>query len=381
MLDAGSTGSRIHVYDFDYKPNGEVVLVNEVFQELKPGLSSFSDDPRAAATSLRPLMDAAVKAIPDAAAPCTPVELKATAGLRLVGAEKSAKILEAVEHLFRQYNFFVPQENAAIVMDGRDEGPFAWATVNFLLGTITPDAAKHVRTAATIDMGGASTQIVFQPESAVESPVMDDRYTLRLFGRSNRLYQHSHLGYGLKEAGKAMMKRFGASHSFPCFPHDYQDKIVGGDSDGQVISNREGTQSFTECLAVARSILQKDAACAKTPCSFNGVWQPSLARDFRGPIYAFSYFYDRMETWLPETGVVTLARFREVGERICSSRDASDTEFGQHNKGTMCLDFAYLYCILSTGFDLPDAAELHIMKKINGIETAWSLGAMLAVLK
>ena len=381
MLDAGSTGSRIHVYDLDYKPSGAVVLSHEVFEELKPGLSSFKDDPKAAADSLRPLMSAAVRTVPESEMACTPIELKATAGLRLVGHEKSAAILQAVLDLFREYKFLVAGPSAAIVMDGKDEGPFAWATVNFLLSTITPDASQGTRTAAVIDMGGASTQIVFQPDRGIDSRAADHEYRLNLFGRTSRVYQHSHLGYGLKEAGKAMMRRAGPSNSFPCFPKTYSAKISGGEHDGEDISNTAGTQSFDECRKVAEDIMHKDAACTKAPCSFNGVWQPSLTKEFSGPIYAFSYYYDRLEAWLPENGIVTLSRFAEVGSRLCASADESDAEFGAHNKGTMCMDFAYLYALLRVGYDLPDATELHVKKKINGIETAWALGAMLAVMK
>ena len=47
VLDAGSTGTRIHVYKFRASTdndNGDTfVLKNEVFKERKPGLSSFAD--------------------------------------------------------------------------------------------------------------------------------------------------------------------------------------------------------------------------------------------------------------------------------------------------------------------------------------------------
>ena len=43
VFDAGSTGSRIHVYKFTRK-NGHLELLFELFEQIKPGLSSFADD-------------------------------------------------------------------------------------------------------------------------------------------------------------------------------------------------------------------------------------------------------------------------------------------------------------------------------------------------
>ncbi|KAJ1995936.1 Guanosine-diphosphatase, partial [Coemansia thaxteri] len=60
MVDAGSTGSRIHVYKFNYcKEHPE--LEDEIFEQVKPGLSSFENDAGAAAHSLDSLMEAAMK--------------------------------------------------------------------------------------------------------------------------------------------------------------------------------------------------------------------------------------------------------------------------------------------------------------------------------
>lgn len=64
MLDAGSTGSRIHVYKFIQDAKGRIDVVSEVFVQVKPGLSSFATDPAGAARSLDPLMDAALEAVP-----------------------------------------------------------------------------------------------------------------------------------------------------------------------------------------------------------------------------------------------------------------------------------------------------------------------------
>ena len=66
MIDAGSTGSRVHVYEFSADEHGSVRLLWEHFQQLKPGLSSFANQPEAAANSLEPLLLAALRRVPAA---------------------------------------------------------------------------------------------------------------------------------------------------------------------------------------------------------------------------------------------------------------------------------------------------------------------------
>lgn len=129
MIDAGSTGSRIHVYRFN-NCGSTPELEQEIFEQTEKktggsGLSSYKDDADGAARSLDPLMDVAVKNVPDEYKTCTPVSVKATAGLRMVGAESSQKILEAVRsRLESVYPFpVVSREKGGVeIMDGSDEG-------------------------------------------------------------------------------------------------------------------------------------------------------------------------------------------------------------------------------------------------------------------
>jgi len=379
MFDAGSTGSRVHAYEFNYHANGHVELIDELFEQVKPGLSSYKDSPADAAESLRGLLNAAVKRIPASAHKCTPIQLKATAGLRLLGKERADAILDAVYTLFRQYPFVVTSRDSVIVMDGKDEGPFAWMTVNFLLKSLNTN--PDTKTAAIIDMGGASTQIVFRPddESVMDSVAAERTFNVATEGYNTRIYTHSHLGYGLKQAAKRMMQAArddGEENAFACFPKGTSEKI-----DGVAVANTDGApQSFEKCHAIAERILNKKKACPTTSCSFNGVPQPALLSSFTGSVYAFSYFFDRMEAFLgPEGGVSSVGELRQMAENVCGG--STEAKYADHNKGTMCMDLSYLYAILKSGYDMPDDTKLHIRKKINGIETAWTLGAMMAAMK
>jgi guanosine-diphosphatase len=138
--------------------------------QVKPGLSSFPDDPVAAASSLKPLIDRALAEVPSHLHSCTPIALKATAGLRLLGDVKSSLILDAVRLQLFKTGFPIADlkdNDGVAVMDGRDEGVFAWITVNYLTQRIGGD---RLSTSAIMDLGGGSTQIVFEPVDGAAVP-------------------------------------------------------------------------------------------------------------------------------------------------------------------------------------------------------------------
>jgi len=121
-IDAGSTGSRIHVYKF-HNCQAMPSLEYETFKMINPGLSAFARDPTAAAASLDSLLDEAKRVVPEEMWNCSPVEVKATAGLRLLGAKESEAILDEVRNrLETNYPFVVGNERSVEIMDGKDEG-------------------------------------------------------------------------------------------------------------------------------------------------------------------------------------------------------------------------------------------------------------------
>ena len=412
MIDAGSTGSRIHVYKFNNcGPTPE--LEHEEFKmtekkEGGSGLSSYKSDAEGAAKSLDVLMDVAVKTVPESYQSCSPVAVKATAGLRMLGKEMSEKILAAVRHrLETVYPFPVVAENGVQIMDGKDEGVYAWITTNYLLGKIGgPDKSP---TAAVFDLGGGSTQIVFEPTFKTPSGGMperlaegDHKYSLSFGGRDFELYQHSHLNYGLMEARKAIhkvvvqAKRDATAKSDPSWhskaiPNpclaagtSREIKLKLDDSGDEVNFRMVGPTdgSPAQCRGLAEKILRKDAPCQLAPCSFGGVHQPSLSKTFaREDIYIFSYFYDRTSPLgMPES--FTLAELRDVTAKVCEGKEGW-TNFGGV-KGAMeeledrpewCLDLNFMVALLHTGYEMPSNREVRIAKKIKGNELGWCLGA------
>lgn len=422
MIDAGSTGSRIHVYRFNNcGPTPELEKEDFKMTEKNPngsGLSSYKGDPEAAAKSLDVLMKVALDSVPEKLQGCSPIAVKATAGLRKLGPEMSKAILAAVRsHLEKDYPFpVVDDEHGGVeVMEGTDEGVYAWITTNYLLGKIGgPDKTP---TAAVFDLGGGSTQIVFQP-TFPDSPSGgmpeqmqdgDHKYALSFGGREFTLYQHSYLGYGLMEARNNMHRTIvqnlyennPGSRAFldrpisnPCLTPGSSREVkvaLGPDHPlGESVTvNMTGpaTGSATQCRFLAEKTLKKDAECKIAPCAFNGVHQPSLEKTFaREDVYLFSYFYDRTEV-LGMPDQFTIRELMDTAAKVCDGGEAwsafeSVSGAIEELKGRPehCLDLNFMAALLHSGYEMPIDREVKIAKKIKGNELGWCLGASLPLL-
>ncbi|KAL2191070.1 nucleoside phosphatase GDA1/CD39 [Thermothelomyces heterothallicus CBS 203.75] len=424
MIDAGSTGSRIHVYKFNNcgaapELEGEILFKQtEKIEGKSSGLSAYKDDPEAAAKSLDPLLDAALKVIPDKLKACSPIAVKATAGLRLVGPERSDKILAAVRRrLETNYPFpVVSQEQGGVsIMEGSDEGVYAWVTVNYLLGKIGgPDRSE---TAAVFDLGGGSTQIVFQPSfEGLASGGMPDKlaegdhkYDLDFGGQRFTLYQHSHLGYGLMSAREAIHARLVQDlHEAnkpdtawtkqpvinPCLAAGTSKTVTVKLADNHPLGatielnmTAPSTAAPAQCRSLAERILRKNAECELAPCSFNGVHQPSIAKTFsREDIYLLSYFYDRTQPLgMPES--FTLRELADLARSVCGGEPAWDVFASVpgaldelRDRPEHCLDLNFMLALTHTGYEMPLDREVRIAKKIKDKELGWCLGASLPLL-
>jgi guanosine-diphosphatase len=389
MLDAGSTGSRIHIYKFN-NCGPSPAYEYEVFKQTEPGngLSSFAGHPTAAAESLNPLLDEALRVVPNSLHKCTPVAVKATAGLRLLPGAQSADILDAVtSHLRSAYPFALPDKAADVVaiMDGSDEGVFAWVTANYLLGSIRPDStpgAADSHTVAVLDLGGASTQIVFAPVTGAPLYPGEHKYDLEFGGSTRVLYQHSYLGYGLMRA-RASVHRvvdfMAALHemppsaagtvSNPCLARGTQ-RVIELAAEGGALKNvtMDGGDvgGFGACQRIVDLVLAKDAVCAVRPCAFGGVYQPALSEAFpasTGRVLLLSYFYDRVAPLVPppEDGMqlaTTVDAIEDLARTVCMGRDQWLKKWGTQAKlmkelegrPEWCLDLTFMHRLLRTGW-------------------------------
>ncbi|XP_036287606.1 ectonucleoside triphosphate diphosphohydrolase 5 isoform X2 [Pipistrellus kuhlii] len=337
MFDAGSTGTRIHVYTFVQKIAGQLpVLEGEIFESVKPGLSAFVDQPKQGAETVQELLEVAKDSIPRSHWKRTPVVLKATAGLRLLPEQKAQALLFEVKEIFEKSPFLVPVDSVSI-MDGSHEGILAWITVNFLTGQLHGYSQETV---GILDLGGASTQITFLPQfqKTLEQTPRGYLTSFEMFNRTYRLYTHSYLGFGLKAARLATL---GALET-------------------------EGEVGFKPCYAEVLRVVQ------------GKLHQPDEIQ--RSSFYAFSYYYDRaVDTHMidyEKGGILKVEDFERKAKEVCDNLEnfTSGSPF-------LCMDLSYITALLKDGFGFADSTVLQLTKKVNNIETGWALGATFHLLQ
>lgn len=377
MVDAGSTGSRVHAYKFT-GPANRVVLESELFEQLKPGLSSFKDDPAAAAQSIVPLLDHALAIIPEELRAATPVNIKATAGLRMLGEADAENILTSCRQLLTKYPMHFDTGNGGVeIMDGLSEAYFAWVTVNYLMNRLSLPPSK---TAVMLDLGGGSTQIALSvPMGKGNLNHASDLISKSVMGEDHKMFLHSYLGYGLMAGrdgilstadrstkGKCACVPPGATASFSYGSNSWAAEGVAG-------------SSAASCRAVAQQYLRQ-------PGGFDLESQPTPQPG--QPVFAMSYYFDvATDVGLIQKGAqeATLAPqdFAGRAELICGKSSDGVRQLYPSLEGDrpdfLCMDLSFITALLLDGFKLEPGATLNLAKtiKFNGerVETQWTLGA------
>ncbi|KAG0599291.1 hypothetical protein M758_12G140900 [Ceratodon purpureus] len=392
IFDAGSTGSRVHVYAFDKDlqlvklDSGEL----EVLVRKKPGLSSYALNPKAGAESLQSLLKVALEAVPADQQSTTPVLLGATAGLRLLPGNQSHNLLNEVDILLQNSAFKFKSEWVSII-DGTQEGSYQWVTVNYLLNHL---GKVYDQTVGTVDLGGGSVQMAYalsdEDSSKAPEPKDGEQAYIRkmnLMGVSYNLYVHSYLNYGLLAARAEVLKRVGESETCPCLGKGYEGSYIYGGQSFNATASPDGGD-YGKCNDLVVEALNADAACESIQCTFGGVWSGGGGDGIKSLVVA-SYFFDRAL----DAGIIKDAEaleaevkpsdYEDAAKKICSlSVGELATEYPHVEQDTrefLCMDLTYEYTLLTTGFQVDPSTTFNLVRKVeysgSHVETSWPLGA------
>lgn len=377
MMDAGTTGTRAHIYRWPECPLGDVPIIDTSLSALKvyrvePGLSSISISE--IPSYINNFINWASNNIPAQKISQTPIFLKATAGLRILPEDEQKERIGKVRETLNESQFKFSDESWASVISGEDEGVFGWISTNFATGTLF-DALSKPRTGA-LDMGGTSIQITFYPKDEV---IKEGAYNVVMPGVNYTLYTHSFLGLGINAFIGRIENRVISNATdveevyFPCYPSGYSKEKEN--------TTLKGTGNVTECRDIIRSELNIGAQCNHSTCSLNGTYQPSL--DGNDTFYATgSYPYigsffglsDVLESSPEDLEKETLEYCALTWEEIIGKYPSEDDE----SLSLYCFEGIYDTVLLTEGYGFNYTQKRIVFSDyVDEIPLGWPLGAMI----
>ncbi|XP_049555977.1 ectonucleoside triphosphate diphosphohydrolase 6 isoform X3 [Orcinus orca] len=288
MFDAGSTGTRVHVFQFSRQPGETPTLTHETFKALKPGLSAYADD------------------------------------------------VDKVKEVFEASPFLVGDDCVSI-MNGTDEGVSAWITVNFLTGSLKTPGRSNV---GMLDLGGGSTQITFLPrfEGTLQTSPPGFLTSLQMFNRTYRLYSYSYLGLGLMSARLAVLggkegkpAEDGAELVSPCLSPGFRGEWEHAEVTYRVSGQEAAGSLYQLCARRVSEILR------------NKVHRTEEVKDV--DFYAFSYYYDLAANVglidAEKGGSLVVGDFETAAKYVCRTAETQPPR-----SPFLCLDLTYVSSLL-----------------------------------
>ncbi|MEE8171614.1 MAG: hypothetical protein V3T62_01645, partial [Alphaproteobacteria bacterium] len=210
LIDAGSSGSRIHLYQWQPEDDAPIPLIDEVTLEgdcdkTEPGLvEPLGDDdacrqPSDVGELLKPLINCARSELDDRIEDPKeiPLYLMATAGMRLCESDDEPRHDEIMEQV-RAYLEGAPFDfRDASTIDAREEALYAWVAANYQ--NLSLRTKTENGTIGILELGGASGQIAFVPQN----PKPEDTEVVHIAGSKYKVYARGYDGVGRTEIMKA----------------------------------------------------------------------------------------------------------------------------------------------------------------------------------
>jgi Golgi apyrase len=407
--------------------------------KIKPGVSTFGERPGDVGPEhLQELLDHALSYVPEDQVTDTPLFLMATAGVRLLEPiQQSALLSEICSYAQQHTRFSLPDCDLHIqVIPGETEGLYGWIAANYLLGGFdSPEQHAHGKghhTYGFLDMGGASAQIAFAPNTTESEKHSNDLKLLRmrtLDGQSSeyRVFTTTWLGFGVNQARERYVEALmDATYTHeakelldPCLPSGLKTTLKGEEIDEGTDVGREpvlmGTGHFDECVRQTYPLLDKDAPCADQPCLLHGQHVPAIDFDVNHFVGVSEYWHTTHEVFemLHKDKVYDFTAYQGLVKDFCSEewddieRKVAAEQWGKKvdvkTAQEVCFKASWLINVLHDGIGIPRVslekspngagynstkeAAVHskdrgfldpfqAVDKIDDMEVSWTLGKM-----
>lgn len=345
VVDAGSTGSRIHIYAFDLAAGSTPVNIVEVWsRKIKPGFAAIEPTQM----SVNNYINSLVSGAPQHG---MPIYFYATAGMRLIPEPKQQLYYQALQQWFASQSQF--QLVSAQTITGSQEGVFGWLAVNYRLGGLSSGATPLV---GVLDFGGASVQITFpiQDATAISGQNINQ---ITVYGRQYTLFAHSFLGLGQTEMSHQYL------NDAHCFPVGYpMPNNQPGDGNANLCQS-DVTHLVNDVQGVTEVV--KPAITANPIRSWyamGGVTSLVSGQPFN--------YSDRSFTSQSLLNQSQYKICQNSWETLYTTYPTQEFIFGY------CLFSAYYYALIVNGYGLNPQAKINYLN--NPESTDWTLGVVLS---
>lgn len=377
IIDAGSTGSRLFLYEWTSRSDNEIITIhpvkdengNPIVKKVSPGLSSFADRPEAAPEYIMPLLSYASNYLPNDKHKETPVSIFATAGMRLLSIEKQDNIMNALREKLPMLTELQILAHNIKVITGKWEGIYSWIAVNYMLGhfnnsnseinlqselvTTTTEQVPRSKTAGMVDMGGASAQIAFElplDRMTIEERQQNGNENMELINLGcrdddkrflYRIFVTTFLGFGVNEGAKKYenflwkqlnnrnqnaTNNYTSNSTTPivpiisdgCLPVNFL-KLSNIEEQDEKQFVRKGNGDWDKCVHdIANLIFDDYPNCPITKsCFFAGVKAPPSISLSQLELYGFSEYWFSVDDVLSLGGIYDHDKFEAKAKEFC----------------------------------------------------------------
>lgn len=347
VVDAGSTGSRLHVYAYDIDNTTTPTNIEEVYtQKVTPGFAAIEPSKDTITSYLKNLIP--INVVSSSKSKPIPLYFYATAGMRLLPPQKQKIYYQELKTWFSQQSQWQLMDSKTIT--GHEEAFYDWLSVNYRIGSLSDAKNKAV---GVMDMGGASVQIVFPLRS--RQAENHNQKTVHVYGQDITLSVHSFLGLGKTEVSHQFL------NSSACFSKNFTlpDGLTGRGHAGkcekeisQLINKVHGVDQKIKPLLVTNPIHVWVALDGISKLADNKLFH------FENDQLTLNELLNQADTTFCRQSWENLENQFPVDEHVHSN----------------CLFAAYYYALIVDGYGLSPNQPIRYLPPTTGLD--WTLGVV-----
>ncbi|EOA25100.1 hypothetical protein CARUB_v10018407mg [Capsella rubella] len=380
IIDAGSSGSRVHVFKYSIDQFGVPVFnfgsLNYESFSIPDGLSTFANNLDGAKVKVQELVDFAKAKIPELMWSRSDIRLMATAGMRLIAYDDRENILNAAREVLHASGLSFRDEWASVI-----SGLYAWVIANYALGSLGNDKSP---TTGILELGGASAQVTFVSSDKLVSHV-DSRN--KTYGSvPYNIYSHSFPDSGKDAAIKRLMDKLQKSTvgdekvKDPCTPKGYkyvnhQNKYLSVFlADESEYTKLEAAGDFTDCKTKTLELLkEQNDMCPSSYCAIGSTYTPKLkGNSFLATASFFftsTFFKLDQKFWYSDLRHKGDAFCRKDWDELVKEYEGTDLEYLRG----YCFSSAYIISM----FERLGTPRVIFSNKVKNTPLNWALGAFI----